>query len=175
MIGYFIRPFDFLWWHFLSLDSTWTSAKTSFLRKKPITVRTRRKKPTMHSNTFVVCHCGCVTSEEQPVDRACLKNKSDNSEWRTALWLDNPVFSLLLENVALQHSGVSWIHFLAERPRGEGFMGIWTNAFLCALCRLTWLPSACTTRVIWILAHRVSTSVVTQGPGGEREREGERG
>lgn len=35
-------------------------------------------------------------------------------------------------------------------------MGIWTSAFLCALCRLTWLPLACTARVIWIRTHHVS-------------------
>lgn len=35
-------------------------------------------------------------------------------------------------------------------------MGIWTRAFLCALCRLTWLPLACTAGVIWIRTHHVS-------------------
>ena len=60
------------------------------------------------------------------------------------------------ERTNLWTSLLSWINLASQRAGGEGFMGIWTSAFLCALCRLTWLPLACTARVIWIRTHHVS-------------------
>lgn len=142
----------------MSLDSTWISAKISFLR--PFTCeqeaeRTEQKgnktKKEIWGNWFIdqFSHHKCCIAGQSLWCWITGKERATESKRHTgrltSLWGNSALDQFVFLN-----------KFILREQVGRGFMGIWTSAFLCAFWRLTWLPLVCMARLIWIHTHHVS-------------------
>lgn len=139
---------------FLSLKSTWISAKISFLwpfreEQEALSEKRRKDKNNNKETKDGLCPWSPKCGSVGPI--TCLE--------RAHLWSYLPLDQL---HCGLGFWGFFWFLFfflnewMSLERVGKGFMGIWTSAFLCGFCRLTWLPLACTARVIWMQTHHVS-------------------
>ena len=137
---HFSRPVDFLllWWHFLSLDSTWISAKTSFWR--PFTQEQEQSREDekkinkeMKGNEFTDRVCGhkrlntlgdAVSPRTRPWIRSCdvtSPNCMWDGNWEKDRWIDAcRTVSPRVEGTGLWTSLLSWINLASERAGGEG-------------------------------------------------------